>query len=89
MVTIIADTQTYGSVDVQALMAQWSASHREAADHVLDLYQETVGRLADEYVERARAADLPAVVAIAETQATLGRDVADAYVRSVRRLLEP
>jgi hypothetical protein len=93
MVTITAETQTQGSaehlVDVQALMARWSASHRDAVDRFLDVYQETVGQLAEAHVERARAVDLPGVVTIAETQATLSRDVADAYVRSVRKLLEP
>jgi hypothetical protein len=47
MVTITAETQPHGSVDVQALMARWTESRR-----------------------------------------TLSRDVADASVGSVRKLLE-
>jgi hypothetical protein len=41
MVTITADTQSQGRVDVHALMARWSASHREVADR----RQKTVGRV--------------------------------------------
>jgi hypothetical protein len=41
MVTINADTQSQGRVDVHALMARWSASDREAADRV----QQAVGRV--------------------------------------------
>jgi hypothetical protein len=75
--------------DVHAAAARWTASHREATEQLLGAYQSTVDRLADAHVKRARAVDVPAVVTIAETQATLSRDVADAYVRSVRKLLEP
>jgi hypothetical protein len=75
--------------DIQSVVAQWSASQREATDRFLDAYQTTVQRLADAHVERARAVDVPAVTTMAETQASLSRDVAEAYVESVRRLLEP
>ncbi|MDX6465483.1 MAG: hypothetical protein QOI27_523 [Gaiellaceae bacterium] len=74
--------------DVHAFAARCSASQRDAADRLLDLYQDAVVRLADAHVSRARAVEIPAVVAVAETQAALSRDVADAYVRSVRKLLE-
>ena len=76
-------------IDPQAVITRWSASHREATDRLLDFYQKTVGRIADAHVKRARAVDVPAVVTIAETQADLSRDVADAYCKSVRKLLEP
>jgi hypothetical protein len=74
--------------DVRAFAARWIASHRDAADRFLDLYQNTVVQLADAHVSTARAVELPAVIAVAETQAALSRDVADAYVRSVRKLLD-
>jgi hypothetical protein len=77
------------SFDIQSVVAQWSASQREATDRVLDAYQTTVERLADAHVERARAVDVPVVTTIAETQASLSRDAAEAYVKSVRKLLEP
>ena len=76
------------SFDPHALVARWSTSLREAAERLLDLYEKGVQRLADAHVNSARPAGLPAVTAIAETQATLSRDVADACVRSVRKLLE-
>jgi hypothetical protein len=89
---MIADAQAKAHLedrfDLRAVAARWGESHREAADRFLDLYQNAVGRFADEHVKRARAVDHPAVFAIAETQAGLGREVADAYVRSVRKLLD-
>jgi len=78
-----------GDFDIQSVVASWSATQREATDRFLEAYQTTVGKLADAHVERARAVDVPAVTTIAETQASLSRDVADAYVRTVRKLLEP
>jgi hypothetical protein len=74
--------------DVHSVAERWNASQREATDRLLELYQKTVVRLADAHVSRARAVDVPVVVTIAETQATLSRDVCDAYVKSVRKLLE-
>jgi hypothetical protein len=75
-------------LDVQALLARWAESSRKATERYLDLYQKSVGQIADAHVKSARAVDLPAVVTMAETQAAVSRDVADAYVTSVRRLLD-
>ena len=87
-----AQTQTHVDsqdlFDVHALVARWTASHREAAEGVIDAYQKTVRQFADAHLTWARSTNLPAVVTIAETQATLSRDTADAYVRSLRDLLE-
>jgi hypothetical protein len=69
-------------------MARLTASSREAAEHVLEVYQQTVGQFADAHVRSAHVMNLPAIVTIAETQATLSRNTADAYVKSVRNLLE-
>jgi hypothetical protein len=89
---MITDTHADGKLedrfDVRSVAASWSASHREAADRLLEAYERTVERLADAHVKQARSVDLPAVATIAETQANLSRDVAEAYVRSVRKLLE-
>jgi hypothetical protein len=74
--------------DVQALAARWTASSREATERVVDSYEKTVAQLADAHVRWAHATNLPAVVTIAETQASLSRDTADACVKSIRNLLE-
>jgi hypothetical protein len=73
---------------VQTMLDRWTESSRQATERFLDVYQKTVGQLADVHVKTARAVDLPAVVTLAETQAAVSRDVADAYVTSVRRLLD-
>ena len=82
---------TFGLEDplnLSALTNRWSESYREATDRALDLCQTTVGRVADAHVKGAHTLNLPAVVALAETQARLSREVTDAYAKSVRRLLE-
>jgi hypothetical protein len=88
----MSDTQTHvdleNRLDPRALLANWTESSRKATERFLDLYQQSVGQLADAHVKTARAVDLPAVVTIAETQAAVSRDVADAYVSSVRRMLD-
>jgi hypothetical protein len=88
----MSDTQTHvdleDRLDVHALLASWTESRRKTTERFLDLYQKSVGQLADAHVKTARAVDLPAVVTIAETQAAVSRDVADAYVTSVRRMLD-
>jgi hypothetical protein len=73
---------------LQTMLDRWTESNRKATERFLEVYQKTVGQLADAHVKNARAVDLPAVVTIAETQAAVSRDVADAYVTSVRRLLD-
>jgi hypothetical protein len=89
---MITQTQTkadaHDRFDLQAVASRFAVAQRETADRLLDLYQETVGRLADAHVKRAHAVELPAAVTLAESHAALSRDVADAYVRSVRKLLE-
>jgi hypothetical protein len=75
-------------LDIQALMARWTEASRNATERFLEIYQKTVGQLAEAHVKTARAVDVPAVTTIAETQAAMSRDVADAYVASVRRMLE-
>jgi hypothetical protein len=90
--TGMTDTQTQGifedTLDIHALSERWSASRRQATEHLLDLYEKSVGRLADAHVQSARAVDNPTLVTIAETQATLSRDVVDAFATSVRKLLD-
>jgi hypothetical protein len=78
----------FDGFDLETLLAGWSASYRDAADRLLELYEQAVGRLAETHVNGARATDVSAVITLAETQATLSREIADAYIRSVRTLLE-
>ena len=88
----MTDAQSHGDSDdrfgAQTLLDRWTESSRQATERFLDVYQKTVGQLADAHVKTARAVDLPAVVSIAETQAAVTRDVTDAYVTSMRRLLD-
>jgi hypothetical protein len=74
--------------DLEAMMASWSASHRELANRVLAFYEKAVSHLTDAHVKTARAVDVPAVINIAETQAALTREMAETYVSSARKLLE-
>jgi hypothetical protein len=87
-----AETRTHVNpedhFDVHGLMARWTASSRQAAERLLDVYEQTVGQFAEAHVQSARQTNLPAIVTLAETQATLTRNTADAYVRSIRNLLE-
>jgi hypothetical protein len=78
---------TEGLFDFDAL-ASWLTSPREAAERALDMYESLVGKLADAHVGAARAFDIPAITAIAETQAAVLREATDAYVSSARRLFE-
>jgi hypothetical protein len=81
-------TESEDRLGLQTMLDRWTESNRKATERFLEVYQKTVGQLADAHVKNARAVDLPAVVTIAETQAAVSRDVADAYVTSVRRLLD-
>jgi hypothetical protein len=74
--------------DMQAAAARWSESGRQAAEHLLDLFQKSVGQLADTQLQTARSMADPTLVTFVESQAALSRDVVDAYVTSVRKLLE-
>ena len=72
------------ALDIQDLMTHW----RRGAERALDYYEATVGRLADAHVRAARTFDLPAMTEIAEAQAAMSRNLADAYCDAVRKLLE-
>jgi hypothetical protein len=88
MTETTSQVNTEDRLDVRAMMERWTESRRKATERFLELYQTSVGQMADAHVKTARAVDLPAVVQIAETQAAVSRDVADAYVTSVRKLLD-
>ena len=77
-----------GLFDVNAVMDRWTTAPSEAVGRVLDIYETMVQQMADAHVTAARAFDNPAITMIAEKQAALGREMADAYLRSIRRLFE-
>jgi hypothetical protein len=85
-------TKTNGNVenlfDVQGAVERWADVTRKAANNSLDLYEKTIGQLADAEVTTARAVKLPALVRIAETHAALSREVAGAYATTWRELLK-
>jgi hypothetical protein len=73
--------------DVRRALRRWQAAGRKAVNDYLDFYSTSVDQLADVHVKSARAAQLPVLVTIAETNAAATRDVAEAYVTRVRGLL--
>jgi hypothetical protein len=75
-------------LDCQAAVRCWQRTARTVTDRYLDLYSSAVGRLADAEVESTRAANVPALVPLALSHATLHRDVADAYVSAIRGFID-
>jgi hypothetical protein len=83
-----SSTEVKDRFDVQSALERWSESRRKAAHGFLDLYEKTTGQLIDAHLETARATDIPGVVTLAETQCAVGRDVAEAYLTTARKLLD-
>jgi hypothetical protein len=73
--------------DVRRALTRWQAAGRKAMNDYLDFYSTSVDQLADVQVKTARAAKMPALVTLAETNAAASRDVTEAYVARVRGLL--
>lgn len=78
----------YDIFDVEGAIERWTEANRKAGQDALDLYEKTVGQLADLEVKTANATKLPFVATIAETHAAVSRDVAGAYVAATRDLLK-
>jgi hypothetical protein len=74
--------------DGQATVERWQQTALMLTHRYLDLYAATVGRLADAHVEAARATKLLALLPLAESQAAIWRECADAYVATVRGSIE-
>jgi hypothetical protein len=70
--------------DYQAVMRRWQETARSVTHRYLELYVTVVGRLADAQVETTRAANLPALLPFVRIHATFQREVADAYVMTIR-----
>lgn len=85
-------TETHGTVtdllDVKGALEHGTAAARKATEDALELYVKSVDELAAAEVKAARATKLPVVATIAETHASLGREVAKTYATTVRDLLK-
>ena len=75
------------AVDGRAAMERWRETAREVTNRYLDLYSETVERIADAQVESARASNVPALIPLAESHAAIRREYADACVKTIRGLI--
>ena len=74
--------------DCQAAVERWQRTARAVTNRYLALYGTAVGRLAEAEVETTRAANVPALVPLAQSHAALHRDVADAYVTAIRGFID-
>jgi hypothetical protein len=74
--------------NLEGAAERWTEASRKAGNDYLDLYEKTVDQLADLEVKTAKATKIPAVTAIAETHASISREVAGAHVAAVRDLLK-
>jgi hypothetical protein len=74
--------------DIEGALKQWTETARKATEDTLALYVKTVDQFADAEVEAAQAIRLPIVATIAETNASVSRRIAGAYVTTVRDLLK-
>jgi hypothetical protein len=74
--------------DFDGATERWTEAGRKAGNDYLDLYETTADQLAELEVKTAEATKIPAVITIAETHASLSREVASAYVSAVRDLLK-
>jgi hypothetical protein len=85
---MIPDSIVEQLFDPQAAGDRFKESCRRVANPVLDCYASTVDRLADAQVSSAREANVPGLLEIAEQSAAMSRGMADAYVASIRELLD-
>jgi hypothetical protein len=74
--------------DLDGATERWTEASRKAGNDYLDLYEKTADQLAELEVKTAQATKIPAVITIAETHASVSREVAGAYVSAVRDLLK-
>lgn len=69
-------------------LERWHQTTLLLTHRYLDLYAATAGRLADAHVDATRAANLLALLPLAESHASLWRECADAYVALIRGFLD-
>jgi predicted Zn-dependent protease len=88
MATQTTNTKTTDPFDFQGALERWSEATRKAGNDYLDLYEKTVGQMADLEVKTAKAIKLPLVAEVAEAHATASREFAGRYATTVRELLK-
>jgi CO dehydrogenase/acetyl-CoA synthase epsilon subunit len=82
------NTKPQDLFDLDGAAERWTEASRKAGNDYLVLYEKTADQLADLEVKTAQATKIPAVITIAETHASVSREVAGAYVSAVRDLLK-
>jgi hypothetical protein len=74
--------------DYQATVRSWQRTAREVTHRYLDVYTAAVGRFAEAEIDTTRAANVPALVPLAQSHAALHRDVADACATAIRGFID-
>ena len=82
------NTKPQDLFDLDGAAERWTEASRKAGNDYLVLYEKTADQIADLEVKTAQATKIPAVITIAETHASVSREVAGAYVSAVRDLLK-
>jgi hypothetical protein len=73
---------------LEVAVQRWTEATRKAGNDYLDLYDKAVDQLTQLEVKTAAATKLPLVSQIADTHATLTREVTGVYVTAARDLLK-
>ena len=81
-------TKTQDLIDLEGAVERWTEATRKAGNDYLDAYGKTVDQLADYGVKAAAATKFPVVTELAESQATLSRNLAETYITVTRDLLK-
>ena len=81
-------TKTPDLFDLEGAVERWNEATRKAGNDYLDAYGKTVDQLSDYGVKAAAATKLPVMTELAESQATLSRNLADTYITVTRDLLK-
>jgi hypothetical protein len=81
-------TPTFADFNVDEAVQRWTEATRKAGNDYLDLYDKAVDQLTELEVKTAAATKLPLVSQIADTHATLTREVTGVYVTAARDLLK-
>jgi hypothetical protein len=88
MATQTTNTKTTDPFGFQGALERWSEATRKAGNDYLDLYEKTVGQMADLEVKTAKAIKLPFASEVAEAHSAAAREFAGRYATTVRELLK-
>jgi hypothetical protein len=80
--------KTQDLFDVEGALERWNEATRKAGNDYLDAYGKTVDQIAGYGVKAAAATKLPVVTELAESQATLSRNLAETCITVTRDLLK-